>query len=65
MIVVISWVELEVDIWPTVSYATDLGYIPVVVADARGYRDQAAAQRALDMVAFMGTAVTTESAALA
>jgi biuret amidohydrolase len=64
VIVVISWVELEVDIWPTVSHATDLGYIPVV-ADARGYRDQAAAQRALDMVAFMGTAVTTESAALA
>jgi nicotinamidase-related amidase len=63
--IVIVGVALEVGIWPTVSHATDLGYIPVVVVDACGVRDQAAAQRALDMIAFMGTVPSTESATLA
>ena len=63
--VVVAGVALEVGIAPTVSHATDLGDIPVVVADACGFRDQVAAQRALDMIAFTGTTLTTDAATLA
>lgn len=62
---VIAGVALEVGIAPTVSHATDLGYIPVVVTDACGFRDRVAALRALDTMAFAGVAVTTDGAALA
>jgi nicotinamidase-related amidase len=61
---VIVGVALEVGIAPTVSHAIDLGYIPVVVADACGSRDKPAAQRALEMIAFAGSALTTDVAAL-
>lgn len=61
----IAGVALEVGIWPMVSHATDLGCIPVIVADACRFRDQAAAQRAWDMIAFMGMRLTGVSAGLA
>lgn len=53
-------IALEVGIEPTVRHAMDLGYIPVVVADACGSRDKAAARRALDSLAFAGGSLQTD-----
>lgn len=57
---VIVGIALEIGIEPTVRHATDLGYIPVVVRDACGYRDQAAAERAYAGFAFAGDALVTD-----
>ena len=57
-------VALEVGIEPTVRHAADLGYIPVVVADACGGRDQVARQRSLDGLAFAGDAILTDTATI-
>jgi biuret amidohydrolase len=54
-------IALEVGIEPTVRHATDLGYIPVVVTDACGFSDPAAAERALAGLAFAGDALQTDS----
>lgn len=43
-------------------HATDLGYIPVVVADACGFGDVDAAQRALAGLAYAGDALQADSA---
>jgi biuret amidohydrolase len=56
----IAGIALEVGIAPTVYHATDLGYIPVVIADACGFRDQAAADRALDSFRFAGDSLQTD-----
>jgi nicotinamidase-related amidase len=53
-------IALEVGIEPTVRHAMDLGYIPVVVADACGSRDRAAAKRALDSLEFAGGSLQTD-----
>ena len=53
-------IALEVGIEPTVRHATDLGFIPVVVADACGSRDRAAAERALAGFSFAGGSLTTD-----
>jgi biuret amidohydrolase len=58
-------VALEVGIEPTVRHAADLGYIPVVVVDACGGRDEAARQRSLDGLAFAGDALITDTATIA
>ncbi len=39
---------LEIGIEPTARHAADLGFLPVVVEDACGVVETAAAQRALD-----------------
>jgi nicotinamidase-related amidase len=57
-------IALEVGIEPTVRHALDLGYIAVVVSDACGYRDEAAARRAFDGFAFTGGSFTTDAATL-
>jgi nicotinamidase-related amidase len=57
---VIVGIALEIGIEPTVRHATDLGYIPIVVRDACGYRDQAAADRALASFAFAGEPIVTD-----
>jgi len=54
-------IALEVGIEPTVRHATDLGYIPIVVTDACGSGDPAAAERALRELAFAGDALQTDS----
>jgi nicotinamidase-related amidase len=56
----IAGIALEVGIAPTVYHATDLGYIPVVIADACGFRDQAAAERALESFCFAGDSLQTD-----
>jgi biuret amidohydrolase len=54
-------VALEVGIEPSVRHGADLGYIPVVVEDACGGRDETARQRALAGFRFAGDAMLTES----
>jgi biuret amidohydrolase len=54
---VIAGVALEVGIEPTVRHSADLGYIPIVVRDACGAGDAAAATRSLDALAFAGDAM--------
>ena len=58
-------IALEVGIEPTVRHATDLGFLPVVVADACGSRDRAAVERAFAGFAFAGGSLVTEIAAIA
>lgn len=57
-------IALEVGIEPTVRHATDLGYIPIVVPDACGHGDLAAAERSLATLAFAGGSLQTDSATL-
>lgn len=58
----ITGIALEVGIEPTVRHATDLGFLPVVVADACGARDRAAAERALAGFSFAGGSLVTDVA---
>ena len=51
---VIVGIALEVGIEPTVRHGMDLSYIPVVVTDACGYGDSAAAERSLAALTFAG-----------
>src|SRR4029450_10414241 len=57
-------IALEVGIEPTVRHAMDLGYIPVVVADACGSRDKEAANRALTGLQFTGGSYQTDVATI-
>ena len=60
--VAIVGVALEVGVEPTARQAADLGYIPVIVSDACGGRDQPARERALASLAFAGDAILTDTA---
>ncbi len=53
-------IALEIGIEPTVRHAMDLGYVPVVVTDACGSRDKAAAARSLASLAFFGGSLQTD-----
>src|SRR3979411_132252 len=53
-------IAMEIGIEPTVRHATDLGYIPVVIKDACGSRDKAAAERGLASLAFAGDSIQTD-----
>jgi len=57
---VIVGIALEVGIEPTVRHAMDLGYIPIIVADACGSGNKDAGQRALDSLAFCGGSLQTD-----
>jgi nicotinamidase-related amidase len=50
---------MEVGIEPTVRHAADLGYIPVVIADACGTGDSQAAEQSLQALRFAGDALLT------
>lgn len=54
-------VAMEVGIEPTVRHAADLGFIPVVVADACGAGNREAAERSQAGLTFAGDAVMTMS----
>jgi nicotinamidase-related amidase len=54
-------IALEVGIAPTARHATDLGYIPVVVTDACGFGDAAAAERELAGFTFAADILLAES----
>ena len=60
----IAGVALEVGIEPTVRHSADLGYIPIVVRDACGAGDAAAATRAMDALAFAGDAMFADTEAV-
>lgn len=53
-------VALEVGIEPTVRHAADLGYIPILVADACGFGHAEAAERSLACLQYAGDAITTD-----
>ncbi len=57
-------VVLEIGIAPTVSHGTDLGYVPIVVADACGSVDEAARQRALAEIDDTQMSLTTDTATI-
>lgn len=57
----IAGVAIEVGIEPTVRHSADLGYVPVVVRDACGAGDAAAAERALAGLAFAGDALLADT----
>jgi nicotinamidase-related amidase len=50
----------EVGLEPSVRHGADLGLIPVVVTDACGAGNPAAARRSFDSLAFAGDAILTE-----
>ncbi len=62
--VAVAGVATEVGIEPTVRHAADMGFIPVVVADACGAGNREAAQRSLASLTFAGDAVMTKSAVI-
>jgi biuret amidohydrolase len=57
--VIIIGVATEIGIEPTIRHAADLGYLPVMVTDACGAGDEAAGQRAVASLRFMGDAFFT------
>jgi nicotinamidase-related amidase len=61
---VVVGVAMEVGIEPTVRHSLDLGYLPIVVTDACGYGDAAAARRSLDTLEFIGGTLCATTAAL-
>jgi nicotinamidase-related amidase len=60
--IAIAGVAIEVGIEPTVRHATDLGYLPVIIEDACGADNAAAAERSVDSLRY-GSALFTDSAA--
>ena len=61
----ICGVALEIGIEPTVRHGADLGYIPIVVADACGAGNDDAGRRALASIEYMGDAFRTDAATFA
>jgi biuret amidohydrolase len=57
----ICGVAIEIGIEPTVRHSADLGYVPIVVRDACGAGDAAAAARSLDALAFAGDAMIADT----
>ena len=60
----ICGIATEVGIEPTVRHGADLGYVPVVVADACGAGNEEAARHALGLLDHAGDALITDSAAI-
>ncbi len=59
---VIVGVATEIGIEPTVRHGADLGYIPIVVADACGAGHEEAGARALESLRYIGDAIVTDAA---
>ena len=58
-------VALEIGIEPSVRHAADLGFTPVVIADACGWGNPVAAERTLAAMRFTGDAMITDVGAFA
>ena len=58
--VAIVGIALEIGIEPTARHATDVGIIPVVLADGCGAGDQEAADRSLESLRFIGETVISD-----
>jgi len=61
--VAICGIAMEVGIEPTARHAADLGFIPVIIADACGTGHADAAKRSLDSLAFAGDSLIIDTAA--
>ena len=61
---VIAGIAMEVGIEPTVRHGTDLGYIPVLIADACGHGNATAAERSLASLEFAGGSLQTDTATI-
>ena len=57
---IIVGVATEIGIEPTIRHGSDLGYIPIIVADACGAGHAEAGDRALASIAFLGDAIMTD-----
>jgi nicotinamidase-related amidase len=60
--VAIVGIATEVGIEPTARHAADLCFIPVIIADACGGGDEAAAQRSFEALRFAGDAMISDTA---
>ena len=58
--VAIAGIAMEIGIEPTVRHAADLGFIPVVLADACGAGHKDAADRSFEALRFAGDAIVTD-----
>ena len=58
--VAIVGIATEVGIEPTARHAADLCFIPLIIADACGAGDEAAAQRSLEALRFAGDAIISD-----
>jgi nicotinamidase-related amidase len=58
--VAVVGIALEIGIEPTVRHATDLGFVPIVLADACGIGNAEAGARALHTMRFVGEAIISE-----
>ena len=60
--VAICGIAMEVGIEPTARHAADLGFIPVIIADACGAGQADAAKRSLESLTFTGDSLITNAA---
>ena len=58
---IVVGVATEIGIEPTVRHGADLGYLPIVVADACGAGHAEAGARAMASIRFMGDAIITDT----
>jgi nicotinamidase-related amidase len=58
---IIVGVATEIGIEPTARHGADLGYIPVLITDACGSGNEAAAKRSVESLQFAGDALLTET----
>lgn len=56
----IAGIATEIGIEPTTRHATDLGFIPVLLADACGAGEEAAGECAVEMMRFMGETIISD-----
>src|SRR5215475_12948545 len=55
----ICGIATEIGIDPTVRHGADLGFIPIVIADACGHAHRDAAERSIENMRYMGDAIVT------
>jgi len=60
--VALAGIAMEIGIEPTARHAADLGFIPVIIADACGAGHADAAKRSLESLAFAGDSLFTDTA---
>jgi nicotinamidase-related amidase len=58
---IVVGVATEIGIEPTARHGADLGYIPVLVADACGAGNEEAAKRSIESLKFAGDALITDT----
>jgi nicotinamidase-related amidase len=61
MSIAIAGIATEVGIEPTARHAADLCFIPVIIADACGAGDEAAAERSIEALRFAGDAFISDT----